>query len=135
MEAFVNSLLAETFKHLVSPRNYKLNNYDKNEIEKLALEKYSTWDWIYGYSPKYIFKNEIVLYGQLVKFQLIVEKGEVKNYSLEENIKADNNIVRLFDSLINVKHDYQSFLEIISQYSLTDLYSDFSISNLCDQFF
>ncbi len=135
MNDFTDALFAETFKHLGSTRIYSLSNSDINEIEKLAREKFSTWDWIYGYSPKYIFQNEIELYGQSVKFQLNVEKGWVKSYSLEKDINADKNIVRLFDSLVNVKHDYQSFLEIFSKHSLTNLNSDFSINGFCDQFF
>lgn len=135
MEEFVQSVFDETCKHLDSPIYYTLSSSDIDKIERLSQEKFTAWDWIYGYSPKYVFKNEIVLSGQSVNFQLSVEKGLIKNYSLNGDKKPVKQIMMIFDSLINAKHDYQTLLNLFYSYNPTNLISGLSVKDFCDQFF
>lgn len=44
-------------------------------ITKLAEEKFSTWEWRFGYSPKYIFRNEWADDESSIQIELQVEKG------------------------------------------------------------
>jgi lipoate-protein ligase A len=135
MTEFVENVFDETCKHLNSPLNYTLSISDLNEIECLSREKYATWSWIFGYSPKYVFTNEIALCGQSVKFRISVEKGLIKSYSLEEDNNPNKQVGLIFDSLINIKHDYQAILELFLKESLSNLISGISVENFCDQFF
>jgi lipoate-protein ligase A len=135
MTEFVENMFDKTCKRLVAPVNYTLSKSDINEIVCLSNEKYSTWNWIFGYSPKYVFSNEFVLSGQSVKFRINVEKGLIKSYSLEEGENTNKQIVLFFDSLINVKHDYQTILAISSKCFLTNFISGISAESFCDQFF
>ena len=54
---------------------YTLTEEDIKAIQKLADEKYSTWDWNFGYSPKYDFKNGVRTSGGHVEVHMNVEKG------------------------------------------------------------
>jgi lipoate-protein ligase A len=36
---------------------YTMDQDEKNAIEKVADEKYRTWEWIFGWSPDYEFRN------------------------------------------------------------------------------
>lgn len=135
MDEFVTRVFGETCNHLVSPRTYTLNPSDTNEIEKLASEKFAAWDWIYGYSPKYIFENEIEFNGQSVHFQLNVEKGLIKNYDLKEDKNPDLQFKKIFDSLINVRHDYLALFEHFSEFKPADMKSHASVEEFCWHFF
>ncbi|MGA1864916.1 MAG: lipoate protein ligase C-terminal domain-containing protein, partial [bacterium] len=44
----------------------------------LVHEKYSSWDWNFGHSPKYSLTNELKYPGGNVEFNLNVEKGIIK---------------------------------------------------------
>jgi lipoate---protein ligase len=134
MTEFAQNIFKETCKHIASPRNYILSESDISEIERISKEKYSTWNWIFGYSPKYVFRNAIMLNEKSINFQIIVEKGVIKRYSLE-NGSANTAITTLFSSLINVKHDYRELVELFSRIDLNDLISGFSIEEFCYQFF
>jgi lipoate---protein ligase len=49
---------------------------DVLEIQKLVSEKYTTWEWNFGYSPAYRFQNEIELEsGTTISCKLSVERG------------------------------------------------------------
>lgn len=42
-------------------------------IQQLAEKKYKNWEWTYGYSPPYIFKNSADVNGQTVSIRLSVK--------------------------------------------------------------
>jgi len=83
--------------------------FQQNEmdaIEQLIKEKYDTWLWNFGYSPDYIFENEIKDH----KAQIKVSKGIIQDIQLESN---HGLIQRQIPLLIGKKHEwdeiYKSF--------------------------
>lgn len=56
---------------------YNLTENDIQSIEKLSTEKFKTWDWNFGYSPKYIFRNEVEIEGKTFSISMVVEKGVI----------------------------------------------------------
>jgi len=62
---------------------YEPDNSLKAEIQKLADEKYKSWDWIYGWSPDYSFSNEWTGEGIKVKIDLNVHRGTILNCMLD----------------------------------------------------
>jgi lipoate---protein ligase len=48
---------------------YQLNENDILAIEKLSTEKFKTWEWNFGYSPKYTFRNEVEIDGETAENQ------------------------------------------------------------------
>ena len=55
-----------------------MTEYDLNEIKKIELNKYSTWEWNYGFSPEYNVKKERRLDCGNVTIYLMVDKGIIK---------------------------------------------------------
>ncbi len=135
MTEFIQKVFAETRKHLDHTVIYALKKSDIDEIEKLSHEKYSTWKWIFGYSPSYILQNEIELGGQSVKFQLNIEKGLITSYNLDEDKNPDKQVYTTFDSLLNVEHDYPTLLRLFSNYNLINLLSGLTVEKFCYEFF
>ena len=135
MNTFIHIIFEETCKYLNSPASYTISESDKLQIDLLKREKYSTWDWIMGYSPKYVFRNEIRLYGQSVKFEILVEKGIIKSYNFEERHQINKYNIHVFNQLINIKHDYQSLLDLFNNASDKTALSDFSTKDFCNHLF
>ncbi len=52
-----------------------LSDKEKAGIQLLAEKKYSTWEWIYGYSPKYSLEGIFNTGEQEILFRLFVENG------------------------------------------------------------
>ena len=45
------------YKTNTDNKYYTLSELDINNINKLVEEKYNTWDWNFGHSPKYSLYN------------------------------------------------------------------------------
>lgn len=56
---------------------YHLNDDDKQAVKVLVEEKFTTWDWNYGYSPKYSFEKTSIVDEKQVILKLKVEKGYI----------------------------------------------------------
>jgi lipoate-protein ligase A len=61
---------------------YMLNSHEIKEIKKLAREKYQSWEWIYGYSPKYKLKREKQIDGDFVTTELFVVDGMIEEIKI-----------------------------------------------------
>jgi lipoate-protein ligase A len=59
--------------------NVQLTTSQESEINKLVASKYSTWEWNFGYSPKYTFKNSVISGDLNYSISLFVDKGVIKN--------------------------------------------------------
>lgn len=58
IEQFRNILLKYIFElENIKPIKYELTEEQKGEIDKLFREKYSTWEWNFGESPDFNYKN------------------------------------------------------------------------------
>ncbi|MFT4521324.1 MAG: lipoate-protein ligase A [Bacteroidia bacterium] len=90
LEAYLNPPINLTefksglFNHLVhnyGASNYNITDVDAREIGKLVDEKFNTWDWNYGYSPK--FKAQLQDFGhQEVLLEIDVVKGQMESMRL-----------------------------------------------------
>ena len=75
--------------HIVSGTNdvcqYKFTEADHSKINDLVEEKYKTWEWNYGYSPRFSFKNQGSANGQFIEVEVEVEKGIIKQADIKVN--------------------------------------------------
>lgn len=75
VEDFGTLLFEQIISRLPEVQRYEPTPSDHQAIEKLSEEKYRTWDWIYGYSPKYRFTNRLATNRGIILISLLVEKG------------------------------------------------------------
>ena len=101
---------------------YELTSEDIAAIEKLSAEKYQTWDWIFGYSPRYRFSNTIESERGEIHVDLLVEKGLIAEAALSGAVSGE--LARKFEGkLVGLRHDHE---EITESLNLSDEQSFFS---------
>jgi lipoate---protein ligase len=86
---------------------YELNDHDLMAIQNLEAEKFQTWDWNYGYSPKYLFKNEFFANGKKMNIELNVEKGRITGSNCSGKLFSFQKMKTLNESLIEKRHFYE----------------------------
>ncbi len=69
---------------------FALSESSCGSILELVKNKYSTFDWIYGYSPKYTYRNTISYQKKILEYSLDVEKGIIRNIELRDEIDNYN---------------------------------------------
>ena len=99
---------------------YELNDKDVESINKLVEEKYSTWEWNFGYSPKYSLNNELKYPGGNVEFSLDVHDGLIKDIKFFGDFFGKEDISFIENKLRNVKHN---------EYSIKSALEDVDINN------
>ena len=99
---------------------YELNDKDVESINKLVEEKYSTWEWNFGHSPKYSLYNEVKYPGGNVEFSLDVHDGLIKDIKFFGDFFGKEDISFIENKLRNVKHN---------EYSIKSALEDVDINN------
>ncbi len=109
--------------------NYQLNSSGKNKkyqfskddieiINRLANEKFETWEWQFGYSPAYSFKNEAKLNGCTLEIHAEIEKCRFMNVRIEGDFYSSKIIDNLAHELTGLPHTYESVERIHQQLGL-----------------
>jgi lipoate-protein ligase A len=95
-----------------------LKTNDIIEINKLVTEKYGTWQWNFGYSPPYIFRNEVETDQDTFNIELHVKDGMINNPELKINGKI-SGINNIFEYLLNgKKHEFHTLQALVLSNSL-----------------
>lgn len=111
---------------------YELSQEDINEINKLVEEKYNTWQWNFGHSPKYALNNEIKYPGGNIEFSLNVEKGLINKIKFFGDFFGKKDVTYIEDLLKNVKHNEISIKTTLSSIDINDYFLNCNIDILVD---
>jgi lipoate---protein ligase len=95
--------------------NYRLSEEDNLAIQKLVSEKFNTWDWNFGYSPKYIFKNETRIDGKRINVKLQVEKGHISDSEITGEFFTAAQSSRLTMTLKGARHFHDILRDTLSK--------------------
>ena len=135
MNEFSLLIFQKIFGRSVNALLQPITDPENESINQILKQKFETWEWIFGYSPKYIFKNSFPLSNQIIKFQMLVEKGVIRK--IDSNIDQIDNVLyhHAFDVLINTKHDYGQITELFSNDSVIKQHSNFNVTEFCEKFF
>lgn len=85
--------------------------HDTRAIEALVAEKFSSWEWNYGYSPKYEIRRTIDVAGELTRFNIQVNKGIITVAEIVEGT-VESRIGRM---LSGVRHDKGIVAQILEK--------------------
>ena len=118
-----------------NPFMLPLTAQEKEPIQQISDNKFKTWEWIYGYSPKYVFRNQISLEDQRITLELSIEKGIIKQVTTNINSLQKTEYQRIYDSLINVKHDYNTIYETLKNDDKISSISSFCLAEFCESLF
>jgi lipoate-protein ligase A len=86
---------------------YSLSENDTLKIEMLKSEKFSAWEWNFGYSPRYSFSNKAVMDENVLKTELQVEKGIITAAMVSGQFFSEMECRTLQNSLRGKKHFYE----------------------------
>jgi lipoate-protein ligase A len=125
VEEFTDFLFSEISQNYPEFQVYEPTLDDLEAIQKLSTEKYQTWDWIFGYSPRYRFTNKLETENGVINICLLVEKGLFAEVSVSGAI-SDELSQKIVKALVGCRHDSEAVKKVLS--NLDD--GSFSIEEL-----
>jgi lipoate-protein ligase A len=129
VEEFTDFLFEEIRHNTPEAMVYEPTIADLEAIQKLSIEKYQTWDWIYGYSPRYRFTNKLRTEKGEILISLMVEKGLMVEVSVSGDIQ-DELSQKISQSLPGCRHSLETVKTALSNIKFDfPLYST-SIQNI-----
>ncbi|MBN2214639.1 MAG: lipoate--protein ligase [Bacteroidales bacterium] len=105
-------------------RLYHFSSTDLLNVNHLVRQKYSTWEWIYGYSPAYRFENRIALEGKVINIKLDVGNGIIRSAAVSGDLLTASQAKLLAGTLVRQKHNESQIRRIIDSCFRNQLYND-----------
>lgn len=103
---FKQVLLKNIFEYFNEPIEiYELSDEDRKNIQRMVDERYGTWEWNYGKSPKFNFKGYNRFEGGCVEARLQVENGFIDNLKIYGDFFGKKDIKDLEDKLKGIKYE------------------------------
>jgi len=112
VEEFTNFLFAEISQSFSEIKIFQTTQEDSQAILKLTTKKYQTWDWIFGYSPKYRFTNKLETENGEIRISFLVEKGMLVEASILGDIQDDFR-KWIETNLVGCRHDFITVKKIL----------------------
>ncbi|MFH0757622.1 MAG: lipoate--protein ligase [Bacteroidota bacterium] len=99
---------------------YNYSKKDLDEINQLRGSKFSSWEWNFGYSPKYQF-NKALRFGKgHIALHMNVDKGIIREVNFEGDFLGAKDISALEDVLVGTIHDPETIRLRLSGIRVTD---------------
>ena len=117
---FQNRILDHILKSTDTTVKYSYTNFDLKEIDKLRESKYSTWKWIFGYSPKYQLSKKLNFESGFIDLHMNVVKGIIQAVKIEGDFMSVKDIHNLEDLLVGTIHDPETLRLCLSRIRVGD---------------
>lgn len=114
---------------------YQLSDEDIKGVNQLIEEKYNTWDWNFGFSPKYNFKNAKKVPAGFIEVHLDVEKGgQIEKAKIFGDFFASKPIEEFENLLINKNHDINTLNKLFESIDLTEYFGKVTQEEIIELF-
>lgn len=133
-ESFKQLFIEEIKASNADVSEYSFDEQDIAAIEKLAMEKYSTWEWNFGFSPDYNFKKANKIPAGFIEVHLDVHKGHIEQAKIFGDFFASNPIEELESKLIGIKHEQDSLKELFNSIDIKAYFGKVTLEEVLDIF-
>ncbi|WP_073255947.1 lipoate--protein ligase [Caldanaerovirga acetigignens] len=134
IEEFID-LIMDHVKGTKEGKVYEFTPEDIKKIEKLVEEKYGTWEWNFGESPKYKFKNERRFSAGTVEVNMNVEKGRIEDIKFYGDFFGRRDVSEVEMLLSGVRHEEGEIKKALSKINIGDYFAGISVEELVSLLF
>ncbi|MCC5439144.1 lipoate--protein ligase [Clostridium botulinum] len=116
MEKFKEILIENIFMwNKSSLKEYNLTNDHINDIEKLMEEKYMTWQWNYGHSPEFNYRNSKRFQGGKLEVLLNIVEGHINECKIYGDFLGLMDVSEIEKRIIGIKYGEEYIDEFLRE--------------------
>ncbi|MBB6681549.1 lipoate--protein ligase [Aequorivita sp. 609] len=124
IEAFRTLLLKGLYEESEPFETYRLTADEWKAVHQLKEEKYDTWDWNYGKSPKFnIQRSKRFPIGE-IDLRIFVDKGLIKEFKVYGDFFGKEPVETLENLLLETRYDKEDITKIIKDVNLKEYFGD-----------
>ncbi|NOY49102.1 MAG: lipoate--protein ligase [Chlorobi bacterium] len=114
---FKEKLKEYLFKYYNINIIHHFTKLEQSEILRLMQSRYKSWDWNFGYSPPFVFTNEMPIENGYLSCRMKIIKGSIQELMLMEDAKP---LEFINNALVNKKLMQVSIRSCLAELGLTD---------------
>lgn len=97
---------------------YVLTEEDWRHIRSISVERYANWDWNYGKSPAYDFRQNRRLTNGTFDIRLKIDGGKISHAKIYGDFFSMGDAAVLEEALVGVRHDREAIASALEAYDL-----------------
>ena len=115
-----------------STKEYRLTEEDVRRVNEIAKEKFESWDWNYGKSPKFNITRVGRFDGGKMEFKLDVNKGVIESCSVYGDFFGSIDISVLSNALVGCKYNKESIKACLDEHITDNTFYNINYEELLD---
>lgn len=123
LDEFTDKVMDHITSSFKDARLYEFTDEDLAAIQKIRDEKYATWEWNYGYSPEYEFRQGARTPGGTVEMNMNVSNGIIKDVRITGDFFHIKDIAPIEKALENTKHEEKEIRAKLAQFDLSEYFN------------
>ncbi|MGV8813768.1 MAG: lipoate--protein ligase [Gelidibacter sp.] len=124
IQEFRQLLLEGLYEESEPFESYHLTPEEWKAVHQLKEEKYDTWDWNYGRSPKFnVQRTKRFPIGE-IDLRIFVEKGHIKDFKIFGDFFGKEPVEQLEQLIIGVRYELEDIAEILQDVDIKEYFGD-----------
>lgn len=112
-----------------------LSSAELEQIKQLADEKYRSWDWNFGSSPKYDRTNKARFSGGSLEIKLSVSEGVITDIAFLGDFMARKAADEVADSLVGCRFEREEAEKVFGKFKLEDHFGGITLEEIIQVMF
>jgi lipoate-protein ligase A len=118
LNAFKSKLIAHITK-TTKLALYTLNEQEEKQVKEIALNRYSSWDWVYGRSPIYRYNNRQRFSFGAISISADIKKGQIHKILISGDFFGSGDLQELENHLIGCKVEQSELINRLKELNLS----------------
>ncbi len=128
---FSDKLLAHMKSKFPEMSEYRFSDAELAEIEELRASKFGTWEWNYGYSPKFDIRRETRFAPGKIQVFANVEHSAITQIRFFGTFFGNNSdLTEVENALKGVKYTPEAIHEALSKIEFNNWFAGFTLEEL-----
>lgn len=115
VEEFRSFLLQNIFKDSGKVTEYVLTETDWEKIHKISEERYQSWEWNYGKSPKFNLQNSHRFAVGSVDIRLEVNRGIIENCKIYGDFFGVGEVADIEQKLTGTRYEKEAISSVLDE--------------------
>lgn len=119
IEEFKSLILKYIFEGSEEVPEYVLTEEDWNKIHEISKERYQSWDWNYGKSPKFNLQNSHRFPVGSIDIRLEVNKGRIESCKIYGDFFGVGEVAEIEELLNGVRYEKEAIADALADLDVT----------------